>query len=67
MTMNLVHNERIRYAATALNNVGVGAILAGIVAPLVSGHVDDWRHILLWCALGFNLITLAHVTLGRLR
>jgi hypothetical protein len=45
--MNLVHHERIRYAATALNNVGVGAILAGIVAPLVSGHVDDWRHILL--------------------
>jgi hypothetical protein len=30
------HNERVRLLATALNNLGVGAILAGLIAPMVN-------------------------------
>jgi hypothetical protein len=31
--MHTIHNARVSLLATALNNIGVGAILAGIVAP----------------------------------
>lgn len=65
--MHLVHNERVKYAATALNGLGVGAILAGIVAPLVNGAVGDLWHIGLWCVLGADLISLAQFVPGRLR
>ena len=41
----MIHNARVQLFATALNNVGVGAIIAGIVAPLVDGRVGDWAHI----------------------
>jgi hypothetical protein len=33
---NLVHNERIKLLAGALNNLGVGGALAGTVLPLVN-------------------------------
>jgi len=62
-----VHNARITLLATALNNLGVGAILAGIVAPLVNGTVGDFAHIASWVALGIDVIALAQVTLGRLK
>jgi hypothetical protein len=34
-------NARITLLATALNNLGVAAIVAGIVAPMVNGTVGD--------------------------
>jgi hypothetical protein len=39
--MHTVHNARITPLATALNNLGVAAIVAGIVAPMVNGTVGD--------------------------
>jgi len=65
--MNQIHNERIKLLATALNNLGVGAVLAGIVAPLVSGVAGDLAHIVVWLALGADLIALAQAALGKLR
>ena len=61
------HNERVRLFATALNNLGVGAIIAGAVAPMVNGAVGDPAHIAAWFGLGVDLIAMAQVWLGRLR
>jgi hypothetical protein len=65
--MHTVHNARIQLLATAVNNLGVGAAMAGIVAPLVSGSVGDLAHLGAWFALGADLVALALVILGRLR
>ena len=65
--MHTVHNARVALMATALNNLGVGAIMAGIVAPLVNGTVGGLVHVALWVILGINLIAMAQFTLGRLR
>jgi hypothetical protein len=65
--LHAIHNARIQLLATALTNLGVGAIIAGIVAPMVNGRVDDAPHIGAWLALGADLITMAQVVLGRLR
>ncbi len=62
-----MRNERIKLLATALNNLGVGAILTGIVAPVVNGTVSDLKHVILWCVLGVNLVTMAQVVLGRMQ
>ena len=35
----MIHNARVQLFTTALNNLGVGAIIARIVAPLVDGRV----------------------------
>ena len=65
--MHTVHNERIKLLATAFNNLGVGSIIAGTVAPTVSGRIGDFAHISAWVILGANLISLAWVLLGRLQ
>jgi hypothetical protein len=65
--MHTVHNARITLLATALNNLGVGSIMAGIVAPVVNGTVGDFVHITTWVMLGADLIAMAQVLLGRLR
>jgi hypothetical protein len=65
--MHAVHNARVQLFATALNNLGVGAILAGIVAPLVNRTVGDPRYIAAWLIFGADLLWLAQVWLGRLR
>ncbi len=65
--MNTIYNARIGLLATALNNLGVGAIMAGIVAPVVNGTVGDFAHIASWVILGGDLIAMAQVLLGRLR
>jgi hypothetical protein len=33
---NLIHNERLKYAATFFNNLGVAAFAAGAIVPLFS-------------------------------
>jgi hypothetical protein len=58
-------NERVKLFATALNNLGVGAIITAIVAPAVNDHISDWRHTLAWLTLGVCLIGLAQLTLWR--
>lgn len=65
--MQTIHNARTTLFATALNNLGVGAMLAGIIAPLVNGAVGDAAHILAWLVLGIDLIGMAPLVLGRLR
>jgi hypothetical protein len=62
----VIHNERTKLLATALNNLGVGCILAGVIVPTVNGQVADIAHVALWLAFGVNFITYAQVWLGRL-
>jgi hypothetical protein len=65
--MHTIHNARIQLLATAVNNLGVGAVVAGFVAPLVNGSVGDLAHIGLWFALGADLMAMAQMILGRLQ
>ena len=65
--MSLIHNERIKLLASALNNLGIGAIIAGIVAPMVNGTLADFAHLATWLMLGGDLIVMAQVVLGRLQ
>ena len=62
----MIHIEQTKLLATAFNNLGVGAILAGVIAPTVNGSVADLVHIGAWIALGTSLITYAQVWLRRL-
>ena len=65
--MPTVYNARITLLATTLNNLGVGAIIAGSVAPMVNGRVGDLAHVTAWIILGVDVICLAQVVLGRLQ
>jgi hypothetical protein len=65
--MNAIHNARVALLATALNNLGVGSILAGIIAPTVNGTIGDFVHVSTWIILGADLIAMAQAVLGRLR
>jgi hypothetical protein len=62
----LVHNEQVKLAATAFNNVGVASIVTGVIVPLVS-HVSSpaspgsryWGwFVALWSVfgIGFHLV-----------
>jgi hypothetical protein len=57
--------ERIKQFATALNNLGVGAILAGVIVPIISGQRDPIATAV-WLGSGVDLMWLAYVWLGRL-
>lgn len=66
----LVHNERVKLRANGTANVGTAFIVAGRVAPLVTGHVSfngapalD----LIWIALGYSIRRRAVQMLGKLR
>lgn len=65
--MNTVHNERVKLAATALNNIGVGAVLAGIIGPMVRGDINHVASAIVWLIIGVDFMALAHGLLGRLR
>jgi hypothetical protein len=62
----MIHIEQTKLLATAFNNLGVGAILAGVIVPTVNGTVADLAHIVAWVALGISLIAYAQVWLRRL-
>jgi hypothetical protein len=64
--MYTVRNARIQLAATALNNLGVGSLLAAIVTPVVRGEVNIWS-IAGWLGVGVIFISAAQWLLGRLR
>jgi hypothetical protein len=53
--------------ATTFNNLGVGAIIAGIVAPTVNGSLAGAGHVVAWVVIGAELIAAAQLLLGRLR
>ncbi len=50
--MPTMQNARVQLLATGLNNLGVGAIPAGVAAPLVNGTPADFAQIASWIALG---------------
>ena len=62
----MIHTERTKLLATALNNLGVGSILAGVIVPSINGTVGDVAHITVWVVLGADLIWLAQLWLGRM-
>lgn len=69
-TSNTVHNARLQLIATALSNIGLAFIVAGFVAPTVSGQVRGGWHalvILAWVGTGLVLYRAAYFALGRLR
>jgi methylmalonyl-CoA mutase cobalamin-binding subunit len=67
--MHAIYNARIQLLATALNNLGIGVILAGAIVPAVNATTPAAGavHVLVWGVLGANLIGLAQALLGRLR
>jgi hypothetical protein len=67
---NLVHNERVKLRATGTANVGTAFIVAGLVAPLVTGRFSlSWGTLLdvVWVAIGFGFRRWASRILGELR
>jgi len=46
--MHATYNARITLLATALHSIGVGAILAGIVTPMIRGDVNAVASFVVW-------------------
>jgi hypothetical protein len=65
--MHTVHNKRIKLLAAAANNIGVGAILAGIVAPMIRGDINALTSLAIRLPIGLDFLWLAYILLGRLR
>jgi hypothetical protein len=68
--LNLIHNARINLLATALNNVALAFIVAGFVAPAVTGQLPSGWHALVtiaWIGLGVGIHLCAQLVLRRLR
>jgi hypothetical protein len=68
--MHAIHNARIQLLATALNNVALAFIIAGFVAPAVTGQLPSGWHALVtiaWIGLGVGIHLCAQLALGRLR
>lgn len=72
--LDTVHNERTKLTATWLNNLGVGAIVAGVIAPSISaiGNGDEAVIPLVstglaWILVGIALHMLGRKILGRMR
>jgi hypothetical protein len=51
---NLIHTEQTKLTATAVSNVGAAFVIAGFVAPLVSGQLSIGKALLsvLWIGIG---------------
>jgi hypothetical protein len=64
----MIRNERIRLFATALNNIGigVGSVVVGIFAPIITGAAGGPLHFGAWLATGLLFLGLAQFTIGRL-
>ncbi|OJW21034.1 MAG: hypothetical protein BGO51_26035 [Rhodospirillales bacterium 69-11] len=53
-----VHNERIKLLAGAINNLALAVIVAGFVAPAVTGHLGGLPQLLVslaWLGMGVVL------------
>jgi hypothetical protein len=62
-----MHNERIKYAATFLNNIGVVSFATGSVLPLFSTVSRVWIRLLIGIVLGIFFMFSAYWLLGHLR
>ncbi len=74
--MSLIHNERTKLFATALNNTAVATVVTAIVAPIVgflygspSAAATRWWPLIgmAWLLVGVGLHIFAHIALGKLR
>jgi hypothetical protein len=68
--MHTVHNARINLLATALNNGALAFIVAGFVAPAVTGQLPTGGRAVVsiaWIGLGVGIHLCAQLVLGRLR
>jgi hypothetical protein len=68
--MHTVHNARIALLATALNNLALAVIVAGCIAPAVSGQLAGSGQVvatLAWISAGSILHIFAQGVLGGLR
>lgn len=65
--MHAIHNARVQLAATAFNNLGVGAIVAAVVAPTGAGHIIAWWQVAAWPYFAAGLFTAGHFMLRWLR
>lgn len=65
--LDLVHNERAKLTATWLNNLGVGSIVAGFIAPSLTLIASDTSRLLvgLAAAIIWILIGMALHSMGR--
>lgn len=68
--MHAVNNARVQLLATALNNVALAVVIAGFVAPLITGQLQRPGHVvvmLAWIGAGVALHFGTQLVLGRLR
>jgi hypothetical protein len=65
-----VHNGRITLLATALNNLALAVIVAGFVAPAISGQLHaGWQGVttIAWTGFGIAFHISGQFVLRRLR
>lgn len=63
-------NERVKLAASALNTLGIGFVISGVVFPVVrEGDAEAWMRTEVWASIvaGLILHLYGHATLGLLR
>lgn len=74
--MSLIHNERTKLLATALNNTAVATVVTALVAPGAGFLYNSqnaaagrwWIFIgAVWFVAGLGLHVLAQIVLGRLK
>jgi hypothetical protein len=61
----LVHNERIKLLATAINNTALAFVIGGFVAPEISARPSAWS--VVWIGVGAALHLAAQSVLGKLK
>jgi hypothetical protein len=68
---NLVHNDRIKYAATFWNGISITAVGAGMIVPLfnLDPVVDRYRFVFIGVGaiLGVMCRIISHFTLRHLK
>jgi hypothetical protein len=68
--MHTVHNARITLLATALNNIALAFLVAGLIAPAVTGQLQGGTRllaVLAWAGTGLVIQLTAQFALGMLR
>jgi hypothetical protein len=68
--VHTIRNARVQLLATMVNNIAVAFVVAGFVAPAVTGQLPDTGRIvvtLAWIGIGIALHIIARLVLGRLR
>ena len=69
--MSLIHNERIKLLASAIDRASTACIVVGLLTPLVSGSiVADWYTVAsvgVWLSMALILHWAANRILGRLK